>query len=170
LKRLIEPSAESLTSTLFGVGGEPATQLRLELSGRAMSDGQMVRKLDEVPPIAVTFIATAVAVAGIVQFPFVPRTGWTMIPPAGIGVDLVPTLSAPGRVSNSRQGSVGTSTDATPPVPAMTCTAPIVIPPTAATTAIASDRFINASAARVAQRHSPAFKDLSETEDFLMSR
>jgi hypothetical protein len=54
----------------LGVGGEPATQFRLDASGRTASDGQIVRKLEAVPPSAVTFIETAVAVAGTVQFPF----------------------------------------------------------------------------------------------------
>jgi hypothetical protein len=37
------PSTESCTSTLFGVGGAPATQFRLEASGRGASAGQIVR-------------------------------------------------------------------------------------------------------------------------------
>jgi hypothetical protein len=117
LNRLISPVADSFTSTLFGVGGAPATQFRLELRGRGLSDGHTVKKLDDVPPIAVTFIATAVAVDGIVQLPFVPCTCCVMMPPAGIGVERGPTLSAPGRVSNKRQGDIGTSTEATPPDP-----------------------------------------------------
>ena len=148
LNRLIDPSADSLTSTLFGVGGAPAIQLRLELSGRGESAGQMVRKLAAVPPTAVTFIATAVAVVGIVQLPFVPWTRCVITPPAGIGIALVPMLSPPGRVSNKRHGSTGMSTEAVPPEPpADTWIAPIEIPPTAATIAIARDRFITSSAA-----------------------
>jgi hypothetical protein len=62
----------------------------------------------------VTFIDTAVAPPGIVQFPFVPVTCATKVSPAPTGVALVPTLSGAGRVSANRHGVIGTNDDAAP--------------------------------------------------------
>src|SRR5882672_5849235 len=100
------PSAtDNLTSTLLGVGGEPGTQLRLEANGRGeTSDGQMVRKLPAVPPTAVTFIATAVASAGMSQRPLAPRTACVYVSPAPSGVARGPTVSGAGRRSNNLHG------------------------------------------------------------------
>jgi hypothetical protein len=139
---LNSPVGESWTSTLFGVGGAPATQLRLDASGRAALAGQIVRKLAAVPPTAVTFMATAVAVDGMTQLPFVPCTRCVNTPPAGSGVETLPTVSGAGRVSRSRHGAIGTNDDAVPPASPHTCTAPIIAVPTAAATAIATARFI----------------------------
>ena len=131
----------SRTSTLFGVGGAPAAQFRLEASGRGASDGQIVRKLAAVPPTAVTFMATAVASEGTPQFPFWPCTICTITPPGPIAVATGPTLSSPGLVSNKRQGGTGTSDDgAASLAPRTTGTTPTVIPPTAAATAIPIER------------------------------
>src|SRR6476661_8401755 len=109
------PSADSLTSTLLGVGGEPGTQLRFEAKGRGeTSDGQIVRKLPAVPPTAVTFIATAVASAGMLQRPLAPRTGCVYVSPGLSGVAREPTVSGAGRKSNNLHGEIGTNASLSP--------------------------------------------------------
>ena len=81
----------------------------------------------------VTFIDTAVADEGIVHLPLVPHTNGAYVCPPGIGVARGPTLIAPGRVSISRHGVIGTNDDAPgelaadalnkPPAPIETATA-----------------------------------------------
>ena len=149
------PSTDSWTSTLFGVGGAPATQFRLEANGRAASAGHTVRKLEAVPPTAVTFIATAVAEPGIEQLPLAPCTRSRSSPPGPTGVATSPTVSGAGRVSTSRQGGIGTRTDGCPPSCPNTLTAPPVtrVAAAAATAATARDRLMSVPPPLRSPRH-----------------
>src|SRR5262245_35801218 len=132
------PSAESCTSTLFGVAGAPGNQLRFEASGRsAASVGHSVRKLAAVPLTVVTFIAIALAVDGTMHpSPLVPCTSTSIAVSGPIGADTGPMLSSPGRVSINRHGTIGTNADWTPlPAPETNCApakAATTRPPTAA--------------------------------------
>jgi hypothetical protein len=102
----------------------------------------MVRKLEAVPSTTVTFIATAVALDGMVQLPLWPCTACVMTPPLWMGDETGPTLSGAGRVSKRRQGAVGTSIDGAPSLaPRTIWNTPIVLQLTAAATTIASVRF-----------------------------
>ena len=64
--------------------------------------------------IAVTFITRPVASAGMVQLPFEPRTEIVCVSLPPMGVERLPTLSAPGRVSMMRHGTIGTNTARSP--------------------------------------------------------
>jgi hypothetical protein len=126
------PSADKAAVTAFGVGACPATQFKFDVSGRVASAGKTVRYEPDDGLMIATLIDTPVTPVGIVQFPLVPHTGTTNVSLGPIGVDLVPTLSGAGRVSNKRHGVIGTNNDAaaepaadavsSPPPPSSTVT------------------------------------------------
>jgi hypothetical protein len=123
------PSLESLTVTLLAVGAAPAVQFRFDASGRSASAGKRVRKLAAVPLTAVTLASIPVAEVGTVQCPLVPQTSVVYVLFAPSGVARGPTLSVPGRVSISRHGTIGTSTEADelpPPLPNATDVPPML--------------------------------------------
>ena len=107
------PSADNADVTAFGVGACPATQFKFDVTGRdGASAGNTVKNDPDDGLMLTTLSETPVAPDGIVQFPFVPHTGTTYVSLAPIGVDRVPTLMEPGRVSNNRHGVIGTNDDA----------------------------------------------------------
>ena len=108
LKKLIRPSADTVTVTAFGVAGCPATQFRFDANGYGLSAGNTVRYDDPVGLTATTSIDKPVAPAGIVQSPSVPHTGVAYVSCGPSGVERDPTTSA-GRVSSNRHGVIGTN-------------------------------------------------------------
>ena len=106
------PSLANVAVAAFGVGAWPATQFKFDANGRGTSAGYTVRNDEAVGLTTVTLSDTPVAPIGIVQFSFVPHTGTTCVSPPASGHERGPTLSLPARVSNSRQGVIGTNDDA----------------------------------------------------------
>src|SRR5437879_5753136 len=96
----IAPPAPSLTVTAFGIV-RPASQFRLEASGLAWPDGQMVRKLEAVVLVTVTLSTTPSAPAGT---PPLPVTWTSRVVPAPHGVPYGPTCGPDGRESWMRAG------------------------------------------------------------------
>ena len=128
------PDADSLTSTLLGVGDAPANQFICEMTGSdGASLGKMVRKLATVPWVTVTFNETARAVVGISQFPLAPHTLMTYVSAGPSGVARGPTLSEVFRMSIKRQGTIGTNPSCpVAPAPEAICTPPPKVPATSA--------------------------------------
>jgi hypothetical protein len=86
--------------------------------------------------MAVTFIAAAVASAGIpMHWPVDPVTCRSSVSLALSGAVRPPMLTSPGRVSTSRQGSIATNTGLSPE-PIAAC--PSEIPPAPSVTATAA--------------------------------
>src|SRR4051794_40615974 len=111
----IAPIADRPTVTWFGIGAPPRTTLRFDAVGLgSASEGKMVTYESAVGLTAVTFVAMPVAFVGMVQFPLVPHTANVAASAAASGVDRVPTVPAPGRVSTRRHGTIGTYEDAAP--------------------------------------------------------
>jgi hypothetical protein len=84
-----------------------------------------------VAPTDVRFTSMAVTPEGIVQLPFVPNTSKTTVSPGPTGVVFGPS-GLDGRVSTSRHGAIGVTSDftssaaptqLTPPAPIATATA-----------------------------------------------
>src|SRR4029079_15125956 len=114
LNPLISPVAESPTLSWFGLAESPTSQFWFDVSGLVASAGNTVRKLLAVPLFVVTLPTIPVAGLGIVQLPFLPHTRNVAASPAPIGVWRVPTVSGLTRVSNKRQGTIGTTDEASP--------------------------------------------------------
>ena len=110
VRNLIAPWLSSFTVTEFATGACPAEKLRFEVFGRGFSAGHTVRNPSVVGSTAVTFKTTAVAPDEITQLPLLPRTNATKGVSLTIGTFRLPTVLSPGRVSNKRQGTIGTKT------------------------------------------------------------
>ena len=91
---LVPNSAEVLIALAFGAAASPGYSFTNPVT---MGSGTV--RLYEMP----------VAVDGMVQAPFVPHTWRSNVSPVPNGVDRLPTVSPPARVSNKRHGVMFTN-------------------------------------------------------------
>ena len=120
VKSLIRPVVESPTTPPFDLTPAPETGLMIDDAGRGASAGKMVMNPSIPASGTVRLKLIPTAVAGIVQFPFVPQTNRSNASPAPSGDGRSPTVSGAGRVSNSRHGVIDTNDAGCASLPACT--------------------------------------------------